>query len=106
MEDNRKFYVTPNWIMDADIIGEIRYHLAGSCPDSEFYRRAGQTQEPIKESELRIGFKDLFRSPITVRGEDADKAWKNFRKVVGLCREQIEDSLTSDSKPLNVEEEK
>lgn len=35
MED-RKFYVKPNWVLDADIIAEVRYEPAGSSRGDYF----------------------------------------------------------------------
>ena len=84
MEQNRKFYVTPNRILDADIIGDMGYYPAGSRPDSEVLRLGGLTQEPIKEPELRIVFKDPYQRSITLHGEEADTAWNNYRRAVDI----------------------
>jgi hypothetical protein len=61
--EDRKFYVTANRILDADVIGDVQYHPAGS-------------------SELFIAFKDPEKESISLSGDEADKAWNNFRKVV------------------------
>jgi hypothetical protein len=83
VNEDRKFYVSPNRIIDADMIGEVEYFPDGTpngngAPDGSDQLR--------KQSEIRFRFKDRERGSFTLMGEAADKAWLNFRTVSGPDR--------------------
>jgi hypothetical protein len=79
--EDRKFYVTANRILDADVIGDVQYHPAEGNRQDEPQLR--------KRSELFIVFKDPEKESISLSGDEADKAWKNFRKVLLVNRWDI-----------------
>ena len=70
MEQNRKFYVTPNHVVDADYIGDALY-----------FPTASPTITPKrKQSELHLTFKNNGES-ISLYGDAADLAWENFKRA-------------------------
>jgi hypothetical protein len=90
--EDRKFYVTANRILDADVIADVQYHPAGSPTGMTTYlgvdAEGNRQDEPQlrKRSELFIVFKDPEKESISLDGDEADKAWKNFRKVLLVNR--------------------
>jgi hypothetical protein len=91
MEEDQKFYVTPNRILDAEIIGDVEYHPTGSPTGTRFVKVDAERDEPElrKKSELVIVFKDAERGSLTLYGDEADTAWKNFRLVAGPSAERF-----------------
>ena len=94
MEENRKFYVKPNWILDADIIGEVEYKPAGE--PIPLLIDPGPTEEEIipkvtKHSEIYIAFKNPDRDGIHLWDKEADCAWKNIRRVVGAMEDRAQE---------------
>jgi hypothetical protein len=79
--EGRKFYVTPNRILDADVLGDVEYRPMGS-PTGRYRSIPGKPAEASPElsteSELVIYFKGK-RGWISFNGTEADAAWKNFR---------------------------
>jgi hypothetical protein len=91
--DDRKFYVTPNRILDADVVGDVQYHPKGSPTGRDGFVEFGDDgpfskPELYKVSELVLIFKDPTRESITLYGDEADTTWQNFRNVVGSALER------------------
>jgi hypothetical protein len=92
--ESRKFYVTPNQILDVEIVGDVRYHEAGSptgmtnivLVDSGEFEVQPDTEA---KSWLTIGFKDPDKEWITLHGDEADTAWKNFRRAANIEGEAV-----------------
>ena len=79
--EQRKFYVTPNRILDTDVLGDVEYRPVGS-PTGRYKSVPGKPDEAAPElsteSELVMYFKGK-RGWISFTGAEADTAWKNFK---------------------------
>lgn len=82
---NRKFYVTPNRILDVDIVGDVRYLPLGSPTGYNISVGDGKFKPDLrKNSEFVLVFKEEDRDCIALYGEEADTAWKNYRRAADI----------------------
>jgi hypothetical protein len=88
MESNTKFYITSNRILDAEIIADVQYHATGEPIPSQYHRLGVDGEqlppESRKMSELHLYFKDSEKDSIALFGDEADTAWKNYRRAVNI----------------------
>jgi hypothetical protein len=64
---NREFYLTPQRILDVDIVGDVQYETAAD--------RKGH-------SKLRIEFTNAGKKWIELYADEADTAWKNYQTAL------------------------
>jgi hypothetical protein len=83
MVEDQKIYVTPTRILDAGVVGDVEYFPVGSQIESNVFQHGEQKPEIRQKSEFHLRFKDSKRDGISLYGEDADTAWKNYRLVAG-----------------------
>jgi len=96
MVEDQKFYATATRIVDADTIADVQYFPAMSIDDGgngtakqgeltqKFDAVVVEAARKVREkSYVHFAFKDPERSGIELYGDEADTAWKNFRKVSG-----------------------
>jgi hypothetical protein len=88
MEEDQKFYITPNRILDTGAIRDVVYKPAGSPTGTRRIKvdaegSPGGEPELREESELVIVFKGAQRDLLTLYGHEADTAWKNFQARYG-----------------------
>ena len=86
---NKKFYVTPNLIVDAEAVAEAQYFPIGSTADHLVLQDEGSTEYGVvsyevkngvrDKSELRLVFKNPDAGSVTLSGEEADQAWSSFQ---------------------------
>lgn len=100
MDHNRKFYLTPNRILDSDILGDVQYFAAGTTNATPYRDHEGTlvSAPPLKQSQLSIAFKDSERDCITLYGEEADTAWENFRRAADINDEAITIMMEKDER--------
>jgi hypothetical protein len=86
VEPHRKFYITPNRILDAEIVAEVEYHAVGSIIQSSYLHvtDTGEASQPKKrvKSEVYFALKNPDAESITLYGEEADLAWSNFQDTL------------------------
>src|SRR5260221_10636058 len=89
MEDH-KFYVTPNRILDPEIVGDVEYFPKGSPGPGPVMGETGLDEyPPRKKSELWIRFKNQNAEAIYLTGDEADTAWQNYREAAGSMSNRV-----------------
>ena len=90
MNEDRKFYVTPYRMIDADLIGDVEYFPDGTPTGNGAVADGELVDQLRKESQICFRFKDRERGSLTLNGEAADTAWMNFRTVAGPDRIRVD----------------
>ena len=80
MEQDRKFYVTPNHILDADYIGEALYFPKGTPGQCQNMSRVQELAPQRGQSELHLTFRNSGEG-ISLYADAADRAWENFKRA-------------------------